>query len=158
MKTKLFTITLSGNIASAFDLCERISESEPNFVSNGSDFAIVTINSATSANEIKDYLAETDRTIIVTEMGEHGAVYFSNPDIAEKLYQDNPSEYTGRTVTDIIDDIAEDKEVSDITEHGYDFDNITSEEAMVEIEKLIGNGKNIAPEVMSIVNQLSEIV
>lgn len=149
-----YLIVVTGVIQEAIDLAEGISANGVRCVSNGHNMALLTIVSTAKAGEIKDYIADRDRTVIVTEVGESTAAYFDNEEVAMALFGEDAHEYSGMTVGDIINDITD--ETEEAVEFEYDFDNMSPSEAMSEIDRLIGDGTNIPPEVRAIVDQLAE--
>jgi hypothetical protein len=142
-----------------------------NVVSNGENISMISFNSTVSSGEIKDFLAEKNLSLIVTQIGETGSVYLDNPDMANTLFGKNANMFTGATVTDIIEDYKNEETESygidseiELNQMLYEevetfkdvyLDDITPSEASDEIDRLLGNGKDITPEVKNIITLLS---
>ena len=58
MKSKLYLVTLLGEIGQTIKLCEQISMDGVKVVSDGDKLAIISFKSTVSSGEIKDFLAE----------------------------------------------------------------------------------------------------
>ena len=171
MKSKLYLVTLLGEIGQTIKLCEQISMDGVKVVSDGDKLAIISFKSTVSSGEIKDFLAEKNLTVIVTQIGETGSVYLDDPHMANTLFGENANMFTGITVSDIIENY-ENEEIGNYNiNHEEELVNIlyeevetfkdvyledmTSSEAADEIDRLLGNGKDITPEVKNIITLLS---
>ena len=155
MKTEDFLILLTGEIEPAIEMADKISMNGVRCASNGADMALIAITSTATAGEIKDFLGERGRNVVVTEMGNGGAAYFERSDIAITLFGDKADNYTGPTVGDIIDELTMEDE-PDENEPELDYSQLSARESMEEIDRLIGDGKNMTDETRELVGRLSE--
>lgn len=151
----MLTIVVSGNLDNIYDLVKQTSNIEPRYVSNGKDFVILVIKTSVSCTELKDFLAENGRYLIVTEMGEHGSAFFDDQRVAECLFEEEAYKYSGETINDILSKIEEPSLAKEV----LDVDSLTKEEAMFEIDKLLGvSGKDIDNDDVELIKRLSKLI
>lgn len=150
MDLKTITIMVTGELDGIMDLCKSISDDNPKVISNGTNFAVITIRTTANAPEVKDYVADVGRTLIVAEMGEHGSAHFDSPGIAEDLYGEDYAKYSGTTAKSYVDEI---NKVATFNPDEWD-----KKSAAEMIDTLLGDGKNIPESDMTLINQLSNIV